>query len=73
MVHKNIGGLLTRKQVARRLGISDATLSRLMAAGVISFYKIGWRTLFDESQIEDYLASVRHPAREEKQQQQQRA
>lgn len=60
---KALEGLLTRKQTARRLGISDATLSRLMAAGAISFYKVGWRTLFDDAQIEAYLESVRRPAR----------
>jgi excisionase family DNA binding protein len=65
MARKDLGGLLTRKQTARQLGISDATLSRLMAAGAISFYKVGWRTLFDEAQIEAYLASVRRPSRVE--------
>jgi excisionase family DNA binding protein len=63
---KTNGQLLTRKQAARRLGISDATLSRLMAAGAISFYKVGWRTLFDDAQIEAYLASVRRPSHVEK-------
>jgi excisionase family DNA binding protein len=62
MSSKEQGSLLNRKQTARRLGISDATLSRLMAAGAISFYKVGWRTLFDDAQIKEYLARVCRPA-----------
>jgi excisionase family DNA binding protein len=62
MSFKDFEGLLDRKQTARLLGISNATLSRLMAAGEISFYKVGWRTLFDEAQIKEYLARVCRPA-----------
>ncbi|HVG33581.1 MAG TPA: excisionase family DNA-binding protein [Pyrinomonadaceae bacterium] len=58
MARKDIDGLLTRRQAAKRLGISYSTLSRLMAAGGINFYRIGWRTLFDDAQIEAYLESV---------------
>ncbi len=55
--------LLTRKEAVERLGVSDSTLTRLMAAGAISFYKIGSRTLFDEAQISAYLESVQRPSR----------
>lgn len=65
MSQKASGELLNRKQTARRLGISDATLSRLMAAGKIAYFKINWRTFFDEASINAYLESVRRPAREQ--------
>jgi excisionase family DNA binding protein len=58
MAHEDMNGLLSRREAAKRLGISYSTLSRLMAAGVISFYRIGWQTLFDDGQLDAYLESV---------------
>ncbi len=51
--------LLSRSETARLLGVSPATLSRLMASGAIEFYKTGWRTQFDLGQIRAYKESVR--------------
>lgn len=51
--------LLSRSETARLLGISPATLSRLIASGAIEFYKNGWRTQFDLKQIRAYKDSVR--------------
>lgn len=51
--------LISRSEAARLLGISPATLSRLMASGAIEYYKTGWRTQFDLGQIRAYKQSVR--------------
>jgi excisionase family DNA binding protein len=51
--------LISRSEAARLLGVSPATLTRLMARGAIEFYKNGWRTQFDLKQIRDYKDSVR--------------
>jgi excisionase family DNA binding protein len=51
--------LLSRSDAARLLGVSPATLSRLMANGAIEYYKTGWRTQFDLGQIRAYKESVR--------------
>jgi excisionase family DNA binding protein len=51
--------LISRSEAARLLGVSPATLTRLMARGAIEFYKNGWRTQFDLKQIREYKDSVR--------------
>jgi excisionase family DNA binding protein len=51
--------LLSRSEAAQLLGVSPATLSRLMASGAIEYYKTGWRTQFDLGQIRAYKESVR--------------
>jgi excisionase family DNA binding protein len=55
--------LLSARDTAAQLGISRATLSRLVTRGKIGHYRIGDRILFSEKHISNYLASVEHPAR----------
>jgi excisionase family DNA binding protein len=47
--------LLTIREVCERAQISRVTLYRLMRKGAISYYKIGGRVLFDESQLQEFL------------------
>jgi excisionase family DNA binding protein len=47
--------LLTIREVCERAQISRVTLHRMMRKGAISFYKIGGRVLFDESQLKEFL------------------
>ncbi len=55
--------LLDTKGVQERLGISEATLFRLIKAQEIKGFKVGgrkWR--FEESDIEDYIRRQREKA-----------
>lgn len=50
--------LIHAREVAQRLGISRAKLSRLVNANRIGVYRIGGRTLFDETILEDFKKRV---------------
>ncbi len=50
--------LLTAKELAERLKSSRATVSRLVAKGVIGYYRIGLRTMFSEEHLSEYLQGV---------------
>ncbi len=50
--------LLTAQETAEKLNISRSTLSRLVAKGVIGYYRIGLRTMFSEEHVTAYLRSV---------------
>jgi excisionase family DNA binding protein len=52
--------LLTAKDVARRLNISERTALRLLARGEIEAFKVSgkiWRV--EEAQLEDYIRRAR--------------
>ena len=49
-------------ETAKILGISEVTLRRLVKAKRISYRKIGDRYLFSQSDVDDYIASVKVPA-----------
>lgn len=56
--------LLTRKDAAERLSISDDTLDRLRKAGKIAFiqHTPNGKVWFTEDAISEYLARATHPA-----------
>lgn len=56
--------LFSAKEAARRLGISRATLSRLIQKKQIQFYRIGVKTQFDQKLLDEYMATVRGLPRE---------
>jgi len=59
---KRIRVLLTAKQTAARLGISQSLVYRLKDDGQIPFYKIGRGAVrFKEEDVERYLASCKGP------------
>jgi len=49
--------LLTKKDVAERLGVSVTTLDRCVRLGQISYLRIGGRVRFTEANIQAYLAA----------------
>lgn len=53
--------LLTAKECAEKLKISRAGLSRLIAKGAIGFYRVGFKTMFNEEHLSSYLQSVESP------------
>lgn len=55
--------LLSAAAAARRLNISRATLSRLVASGQLGAYRVGRRTMFDEQLLNEFKASVLQPRR----------
>lgn len=57
--------LLSAKETAFRLGISRATLSRLVANKKIGYYQIRNRTLFDQKHISEFLTNSEKPAKVE--------
>jgi excisionase family DNA binding protein len=59
--------LLTATEAARRLRISRASLSRLVRNNRIGVYRIGGRTMFDETLIDAFKESVYVEPREERQ------
>ena len=52
--------LLTRNEVAEILGVTTRTLQRIQSPhGPLACIRIGKRTLFDQTDLERYLASQR--------------
>jgi excisionase family DNA binding protein len=49
--------LMSEKQAAARLGISRITLLRAREAGRIRFFRIGTRVLYNQEQLNDFLAT----------------
>lgn len=54
--------LMSAKEAARQLGVSRATVSRLLAAKKLGYFRIGIRTLFSQQHLDDFLTSVEQPA-----------
>jgi excisionase family DNA binding protein len=54
--------LLSREEAARYLGISTATLRRMVKARTISSVKIGHRRLFELEALRAFVASKRQDA-----------
>lgn len=50
--------LFSAKECCERLNISRPTLSRLVAKGLISFYRVGLKIMFSEAHLAAYLQSV---------------
>jgi excisionase family DNA binding protein len=50
--------LISAREAAKRLGISRASLSRLVRARRIGVYRVGGRTMFDESVIDAFKRSI---------------
>lgn len=55
--------LLSAAAVAKRLNISRATLSRLVASGQLGVYRVGHKTMFDEQLLNEYKAAILQPRR----------
>lgn len=53
---QNGHNLMSEKQAASRLGISRITLLRAREAGRIRFFRIGTRVLYNQEQLNDFLA-----------------
>jgi len=53
--------LLSAREAAERLGVSRATLSRLIKARRIGVFRVGTRTLFDNSIIDSFKSAVYQP------------
>lgn len=49
--------LMSEKQAAARLGISRITLLRAREAGRIRCFRIGTRVLYNQAQLNDFLAT----------------
>jgi excisionase family DNA binding protein len=54
--------VLTRKDVATNLGLSERTVDRLVAKGEFPHHRIGDLVRFTERNIEDFVTSCRIPA-----------
>lgn len=61
-VEKSKQGLLSMNEAAAWLGVSKATVCRLMARNELSHYRVGYRVLFDEAQLRGYLTRVERKA-----------
>ena len=48
-------GLLTVRQVARRLAVSEPTTRRLIRAGLLPAVRVGRGIRVDEAELEDYI------------------
>ncbi|GHV81250.1 hypothetical protein AGMMS49944_30410 [Spirochaetia bacterium] len=55
--------LLTIKTVAPVLNAAEITIRRMLRRGELPHHKIGSRYLFTESDIEEYLAASKVPAK----------
>jgi excisionase family DNA binding protein len=53
--------LISATEAAERLGVSRPTITRLIQAKRLACYRIGSRVLFDDSILENYLATVYQP------------
>lgn len=60
---ENFDSLITAKEAARRLGVSRATLGRLMRNQRIGFFRVGSRAMFSNAVLEEYKAAVLQEAR----------
>jgi excisionase family DNA binding protein len=49
--------LMSEKQAAARMGISRITLLRAREAGRIRFFRIGVRVLYNQEQLNEFLAT----------------
>ncbi len=56
------GPLLTLKQVAQMLGVSERTVYRLMEEGELHPFKMGKSWKFEQSDLEAYLDRLRKTA-----------
>ena len=50
--------LLSAREAAERLGVSRATLSRLIKARRIGVFRVGTRTLFDSATLKHFMNTV---------------
>ena len=62
--------MLTPKQAARRLGVSDSLIYEWCAEGVLTHYRFGrkgrrGRILIDETEFEAFLAGCRQEGRQD--------
>ena len=55
--------LISKNEVCDALGIGKSTLDRLMAAGEITYYKVGGSVRFREADVEAYVRRGLVPAR----------
>lgn len=55
--------LISKKEAAAMLGVSERTVERLTAAGTFDAYKIASRTKYRESDIQTYINLSRRPAK----------
>ena len=55
--NQNNHDLMSEKQAAVRLGISRITLLRAREAGRIRFFRIGTRVLYNQEQLNEFLAT----------------
>jgi excisionase family DNA binding protein len=53
--------LLSAREAAAVLGVSRATLCRLIKAKRIGVFRVGTRTLFDNSILENFMTTVYQP------------
>jgi excisionase family DNA binding protein len=51
--------MLTQKQIAKKLGVSGATVSRWVAAKKIPYYRLNGLVRFDESVIDSWVEKRR--------------
>jgi excisionase family DNA binding protein len=63
MTTTSVGKLHSKPETAKLLSISIATLDRLIAAGRIEYFKIGWHVRFSDEQINTYLERSRNAPR----------
>jgi 7-cyano-7-deazaguanine synthase len=59
----DLSRLLSVKEVARTLGISSSGVYRLIDAGELRRIKVGSRTLFDQAEVQRYIAAQRAVSR----------
>ena len=64
-MEKNVDDLLTLEQAAKKVKISIRMLQKEMAAGSVSYVKIGRLTRFLPSDIEAFILSRRIPSRKQ--------
>ena len=53
--------MISAEETAKRLGISRATLSRLVRENRIGHYRIGQRTMFTEEILKSFVESTFQP------------
>jgi putative molybdopterin biosynthesis protein len=52
--------MLSVQETAERLGVSEQTVMRMIAAGTLPAYRIGRRWRIDQTDLETYIASTRY-------------
>lgn len=67
MALASVGKLHSKRDTAKLLNISIATLDRRIADGSINYYKQGFRIAFSDAQIEEYLALCLNAPRQREQ------